>query len=86
MAQVFRDDRRYLDWRKLNPGGFVLNVDDEPGGTVLHRADCSYLTGPIERGQTLTTFDKLCSRSVKELAGEMSRYAGARACSRCEPL
>lgn len=86
MAQVFRDDRRYVDWRKANPGGYVLNVAEESGGTVLHRADCSYLTGPIGRSQALTTYEKHCGRSVEELAREMRRYAGARACSRCSPL
>ncbi len=86
VAQVFRDDRRYLAWRKENPNGLVLNVAEELGGTVLHRVGCSYLTVPIDHGAGLRTYEKHCSTSAAELARMMKAYAGARACSRCQPL
>jgi hypothetical protein len=52
---------------------------------VLHRKDCSYLTGPIDRGERLTAYPKHCSTSVDELRSRMHAYPGAKTCSRCHP-
>lgn len=81
------DDGAYLAWRRKHlHDGFVVNVDDtKPGGTRLHKTDCSFLQVPIDAGWSLTgSYRKVCSTDLPEL-GPIWQRNGGRKCSRCTP-
>lgn len=77
-----REAPDYLEWRKKNPLGFVLNIDTwsatSPSTTnIIHDAGgCSSLnqsrTGNRERHGT-KEHPKLCSTDIRELVKEMLR-------------
>lgn len=74
------DKQGYLDWRKLNPDGFVLNINNlNPQSSttknVIHSARwCSSLdTPPVPNRARPITSDhpKICSNEPQDLATEM---------------
>jgi hypothetical protein len=78
------DDRGYRTWLAKHNGGYVVNIDPrDKTGTRLHVASCTYIQGPLQRGQHLTeSFPKACSTKSEELA---PYWRGGRKCSRCVP-
>ncbi|MEH6993726.1 hypothetical protein V7075_13590 [Neobacillus drentensis] len=89
------DKQRYLDWRKRNPNGFVLNINTwNPKLTmyknIIHRASgCSSLDTPpnINRDRPVThEHPKLCSTDLNELVAEMeNKDLPYKTCDLCKP-
>lgn len=89
------DKQRYLDWRKNNPQGFVLNINTwNPKSTtyknIIHKASwCSSLNTPpkVNRDHPVTIdHPKLCSTDIRELEAEMdSKGLPYKSCGLCKP-
>jgi hypothetical protein len=74
------EKQQYLDWRKQNPDGFVLNINtwnpkSSSTKNVIHSARyCASLDeSRTENRERLVTPEhpKLCSTEISELEGEM---------------
>jgi hypothetical protein len=70
------EKQQYLDWRKLNPQGFVLNINTKKPKlsaciNIIHKANgCSSLDTPpsLNRARPITPeHPKLCSKDIGEL-------------------
>lgn len=71
LIEEFRDnDRGYCAWLAAHRDGYVLNVNRRPKADYLnlHRPDCPYIVGPIQRQQRLTQgYIKICSVAEADL-------------------
>jgi hypothetical protein len=74
------DKQRYLEWRKQNPEGFVLNINtwnlnSTSMKNIIHKASgCSSLDFPpsSNRDRPVTReHPKLCSIDIQDLENEM---------------
>jgi hypothetical protein len=85
------DDGGYLAWLAANPTGYVVNCAraPKPDYVILHRADCTSITGTPSRGVTWThgQFRKVCAGSVVELDQWARDTVGTvpSRCGRCDP-
>jgi hypothetical protein len=84
------DDAAYLEWTRLNPHGFVLNVQRNPekGDVMLHRADCEHITVPGPQNTTWTgDWIKICALAKPDLTAWAQAEAGDEpiSCRSCEP-
>jgi hypothetical protein len=90
VTEYVDDDAGYEYWTHTHPRGFVLNTNRKPSASylMLHRADCSTMTGAPTRGSHWTAdYRKVCAESVAELERWAREVAGAapQRCSRCSP-
>ena len=71
LIEEFRDnDRGYCAWLAAHRDGYVLNVNRRPKADYLklHRPDCCYIVGPIQRQQRLTQgYIKICAMAEADL-------------------
>lgn len=77
------NDEAYLEWREAHLGdGFIANiVDSNSAESRIHRASCSTLQIPIDKGRDLTgPYWKACSTDVAELRRALGPI---RSCARC---
>ncbi len=78
-AQLFHDDTEFLEWTKVHPEAYVINLraNHSPDYIVLHRANCRTIavstvaTGPLTTGayrkvggRDLTIFDTWIPRNI----------------------
>ncbi|MEA2171590.1 MAG: hypothetical protein QOF76_4890 [Solirubrobacteraceae bacterium] len=77
------DDAGYEAWRAAHlADGFVLNDDvADPAAALLHRASCSFLSGPLGN-RPRTAQPKWATADRDALA---RTFPHARACTRCKP-
>lgn len=88
--EIFKDDERgYLQWVALNPGGFVLNCERHPSARylMLHRTICDTICSEKRTNYTSTGYIKVCALTRKELDTWAKRETGGRitACEFCDP-
>ncbi|MHB1510122.1 MAG: hypothetical protein ACYCST_12155 [Acidimicrobiales bacterium] len=84
------DEDGYLAWLEDHPTGFVVNCERDPKASylVLHRADCTSVSGMPARGVLWThTYKKVCAGSVAELDTWARDIVGTvpSRCGRCKP-
>jgi hypothetical protein len=74
------DIQQYLNWRKMNPKGYVLNINTWSSKStstrnIIHAASwCSSLDAPPKknRNRPITPqHPKLCSTDIRELENDM---------------
>ena len=83
----FKDqDREFIAWREMHPGGFVVNTYRNPSASYLklHRADCRTFRPPFTKN-----YIKLCATSVDDLndwaARNVAGFHGLDPCKTCKP-
>jgi hypothetical protein len=85
--EVFKDDEcGYLRWTDEHKcDGFILNIPITARiATVLHRADCGYVTSRKRTHYTGPDFYKICSADRDELAIQgREQVGGWKECSPC---
>lgn len=89
------DKQQYLDWRKQNPQGYVLNINTWNSNStryknIIHRASwCSSLDTPptAKRERPITTeHPKLCSSDIHDLEANMqAKNLPYKYCGLCKP-
>lgn len=84
------DDAGYLGWVSAHPHGYVLNAARSPSAAyvVLHRADCSTITGEPANGRSWTSeLLKTCSDDPRTIESWVREQTGGvpQACDRCHP-
>jgi hypothetical protein len=88
---VFRDDDvGYLGWVSAHPKGYVLNAARSPSAAyvVLHRADCSTITGEPANGRSWTSqLLKACSDDPRTIENWVREKTGGmpKTCGMCNP-
>jgi hypothetical protein len=90
-ADFMNDDDGYLAWLAAHPTGYVINCakDPKPDYVILHRADCSSITGTPSNGGRWTHggYRKVCAGSKAKLdawAWDAVGTAPSR-CGMCQP-
>jgi len=78
-------DNEFSQWRNEHiQDGYVVNKDGPRWR--IHTAHCdSIFTIPLSKGQSLTTYPKICSTNRNALREEAQRYGGeiSNDCSYC---
>jgi hypothetical protein len=83
------DEDGYLAWLARHPTGFVVNCERDPKASyiVLHRADCTSISGTPSHGVHWTRdLRKVCAGSAVELDTWARDIVGAvpSRCRRCK--
>lgn len=65
----------YRNWVAKHKNNGLIVVRDGSKWRV-HHAYCPHITGPIEKGQSLMTYPKICSTTLSKLRTEAEKYNG----------
>jgi hypothetical protein len=76
---------QYLAWIAAHPNGFVLHFNKPRGDTVLHTANCYYMTTLIPPAQFHTSYRKICSDNVGNLRAIAPTQQNPTDCRFCQP-
>jgi hypothetical protein len=84
------DETGYVGWLASHSAGYVVNSERTPKADylVLHRADCSSISGTPSHGVLWTRdFRKICAGTADELDGWAQDAIGTipSRCGRCRP-
>jgi hypothetical protein len=82
------DDPGYRTWIYANLAGYVVNAlrGPNPGGPILHRATCDWITPSPDKAWTTGDYVKICSTNRFELESWARQYdRRVIACEFCDP-
>lgn len=66
----------YIKWVQNHRNDGFIVVKDGPRWR-LHRPNCHFVTDPIEKGQSLITYPKICSTQLSMIKEEAKRHSAA---------